>query len=59
MNSMDTAAKMRVYIMDSLVSKSGQVLNPSLISELTAEILERMLEIFSEGCSHGQKINRL
>lgn len=45
MQEMDRDTKMRVYIMDSLIARGGQVLSPSLISELTAEILERMIEI--------------
>ncbi len=45
MQGMDKDTKMRVYIMDSLVARGGQTLSPSMISELTAEILERMIEI--------------
>lgn len=45
MQGMDKDTKMRVYIMDSLVARGGQVLSPALISEITAEILERMIEI--------------
>jgi hypothetical protein len=45
MQGMDKDTKMRVYIMDSLVARGGQVLSPTLISEITAEILARMIEI--------------
>ena len=45
MQEMDRDTKMRVFIMDSLIARSGQVLSPNLISEITTEILERMIEI--------------
>ena len=39
----DKDVQMRVFIIDSLVARSGRVLTSSLISELTTEILERMI----------------
>ena len=45
MQGLDTDMKMRVYILDSLVAKSGAVLTPSVIGELTTEILARMIEV--------------
>ena len=36
---------MRVYIMDSLVARSGRVLSPDLICEIAAELLQRMIEV--------------
>lgn len=45
MNGLDKDIQMRVYIMDSLIARSNQVLSPVLISEITQEILERMIEI--------------
>ena len=41
----DKDVQMRVFIIDSLVARSGRVLTSSLISELTTEILERMIDI--------------
>lgn len=35
---------MRALIMDSLVARSGKQLSSEVIQEITAEILERMLE---------------
>lgn len=46
MHEMDRDTKMRVFIMDSLIARSGQTLSPILISEITTEILERMIEIY-------------
>ncbi len=45
MKALEKDTQMRVHIMDSLVARSGKVLNPDVISELTAEILERMIDI--------------
>lgn len=45
MKSLDKDVQMRVYIMDSLASRAGKVLDPYMISEITAEILQRMIEI--------------
>lgn len=41
----DKDVKMRSFIMDSLVARSGKVLSPDLISEIAAEIHERMVEV--------------
>ena len=41
----DKDVQMRVFIIDSLVARSGRVLTSSLISELTTEILQRMIDI--------------
>ena len=45
MMQVDKDVRMRVFIIDSLVARSGRVLTSSLISELTTEILERMIDI--------------
>lgn len=37
--------QMRVYIMDSLVARSGKTLTPDLIGDLTQELLGRMIEV--------------
>ena len=53
----DKDVQMRVFIIDSLVARSGRVLTSSLISELTTEILERMIDIHaSEVLENGPKI---
>ena len=57
MMQVDKDVRMRVFIIDSLVARSGRVLTSSLISELTAEILERMIDIHaSEVLENGPKI---
>lgn len=57
MMQVDKDVRMRVFIIDSLVARSGRVLTSSLISELTTEILQRMIEIHaSEVLENGQKI---
>ena len=53
----DKDVRMRGFIIDSLVARSGRVLTSSLISELTTEILERMIDIHaSEVLENGPKI---
>ena len=53
----DKDVRMRVFIIDSLVARSGRVLTSSLISELTTEILQRMIDIHaSEVLENGPKI---
>lgn len=53
----DKDVQMRVFIIDSLVARSGRVLTSSLISELTTEILQRMIDIHaSEVLENGPKI---
>ena len=53
----DKDVQMRVFIIDSLVARSGRVLTSSLISELTTEILERMIDIHArEVLENGSKI---
>lgn len=42
---MDKDVQMRVYIIDSLVARSGSALTPAVISDLADEILGRMIEI--------------
>ena len=57
MMQVDKDVRMRVFIIDSLVARSGRVLTSSLISELTTEILERMIEIHArEVLENGPKI---
>lgn len=45
MKAQDKDARMRIFIMESLVARSGKLLSPDLISEISTEILERMIEI--------------
>lgn len=45
MQGTEKDVQMRAYILDSLSARYGQVLNPALINEISAEILERMIEI--------------
>ena len=53
----DKDVRMRGFIIDSLVARSGRVLTSLLISELTTEILQRMIEIHaSEVLENGPKI---
>ena len=57
MMQVDKDVRMRVFIIDSLVARSGRVLTSSLISELTTEILQRMIDIHaSEVLENGPKI---
>ena len=48
MDRSELERKLRVFILDTLVSKSGQVLMPDLIGQLTCELLERVLDVVVE-----------
>ena len=37
---------LRVYILDTLVSQSGKILNPEVIGQLTSELIERIQELW-------------
>ena len=39
---------LRVFILDTLVSKSGQQLTPDVIGQLTSELLERILDVLGK-----------
>lgn len=45
MIALDKDMQMRVFIMDSLIARSGKSLSPDVIGEITKEILERMIEV--------------
>lgn len=45
MDTLDKEVRTRLYIIDSLVARSGKILTPKLINDLTQEILERMIEV--------------
>jgi len=45
MHDKDIDKKLRVFILDTLVSKSGQQLTPDVIGQLTSEILGRVLDV--------------
>ena len=49
MHDMEIDKKLRVFILDTLVSKSGQQLTPDIIGQLTTEILERVLDVIAKG----------
>ena len=52
MQHLDKINRLRCFVMDSLVSKSGQNLLPTLIGELTKEIVEGAQHIFDESGSN-------
>lgn len=41
----DRDVKIRSYIMDSLIARSGKTLSPELIGEIAGELQERILEV--------------
>lgn len=45
MKDMEMDKKLRVFILDTLISKSGQQLTPDVIGQLTSEILYRILDV--------------
>lgn len=45
MDRLEMERKLRVFILDTLVSKSGQQLTPDVIGQLTSELLERVLDV--------------
>jgi len=45
MKNMEIDKKLRVFILDTLISKSGQQLTPDVIGQLTSEILDRILDV--------------
>jgi hypothetical protein len=45
MTRQDMEKLLRVFILDTLISKSGQPLTPDLIGQLTSELLERVLDV--------------
>lgn len=45
MTGLDRDMRLRVYILDSLIAKSGEILTPTTIGDLTTELLERIIEV--------------
>ena len=45
MDRLEMERKLRVFILETLVSKSGQQLTPDVIGQLTSELLERVLDV--------------
>ncbi len=41
----DKEKKLRLFILDTLVSHSGKQLLPDLIGQLTSELLERVIDV--------------
>lgn len=41
----DRDVKIRSYIMDSLIARSGKTLSPELIGEIASELQERIVEV--------------
>ena len=47
MNKQDMDRKLRVFILDTLVSQSGKQLTPDVIGQLTSELLERIVDLLA------------
>ena len=45
---MELEKKLRVFILDTLVNKSGSVLTPDVIGTLTSELLTRILDVINQ-----------
>jgi hypothetical protein len=43
----EVQGRIRVYVLDSLVSQSGKALTPDVIGDLTQEIVSRMMDLFA------------
>lgn len=48
MSQLDKEIRVRVYILDSLIARTGEILSPNVIEQIAKEIQERMLEIINE-----------
>lgn len=48
MSQLDKEMRVRVYVLDSLIARTGEILSPNLIDQIAKEIQERMLEIIND-----------
>lgn len=40
--------QVRMYLLDSLMSRSGREITPDLVQEITKEMMERLVEVFAQ-----------